>query len=226
MNLFSNPWKVSNLEEFLYYCCPECIFRCKRIEEFEQHAIIAHLVEIHGQSDGNPPIIKLKNDLDEDPLKEENLNEVVKDEDKTVVKKEQFDEANDYHHSKSMVEVKIENDDEVFDENDYNYYEAEQSDYQYTLQYTQEYNKELSLKKDKDHKCESCGKLFSDVRNLKRHIRTIHENSEKNHKCELCGKAFSLAHHLKNHNEVIHENPGKNHKCETCGKSFSLAHHL
>ena len=91
MNLFSNPWKVSNLEEFLYYCCPECIFRCKRIEEFEQHAIIAHLVEIHGQSDGNPPIIKLKNDLDEDPLKEENLNEVVKDEDKTVVKKESHD---------------------------------------------------------------------------------------------------------------------------------------
>merc|ERR1719225_1541100 len=75
---------------------------------------------------------EIKNDLDEDPLKEENLNEVVKDEDKTVVKKEQFDEANDYHHSKSMVEVKIENDDEVFDENDYNYYEAEQSDYQYT----------------------------------------------------------------------------------------------
>ena len=86
MNLLSNPWKVSNLEEFLYYCCPECIFRCKRIEEFEQHAIIAHLVEIHEQSDGNPPRIKTKKDLGEDPFKEENLEEVVEDDDKTIVK--------------------------------------------------------------------------------------------------------------------------------------------
>lgn len=33
-----NPWEVSNLECFLFYCCPECEYRCQDIHVFESHA--------------------------------------------------------------------------------------------------------------------------------------------------------------------------------------------
>ena len=56
----------------------------------------------------------------------------------------------------------------------------------------------------KDHKCKSCGKSFSDVCNLKKHIYTIHEGY-KDHKCGSCGKSFSRAYGLKNHKNKIHK---------------------
>ena len=43
----NNPWQVSDYNEFLYYCCPECTYRSKDIEDFQIHAINVHLVEIH-----------------------------------------------------------------------------------------------------------------------------------------------------------------------------------
>ena len=37
-----NPWHVPNLEEFLYYCCPECDIKTKEHQEFYEHAIEVH----------------------------------------------------------------------------------------------------------------------------------------------------------------------------------------
>ena len=37
-----NPWKVENLEEFLYYWCPECNDRHQSRELFLQHALQNH----------------------------------------------------------------------------------------------------------------------------------------------------------------------------------------
>ena len=34
-----NPWDVSNIEEFLYYCCPECDTKVKTTHAFLDHAI-------------------------------------------------------------------------------------------------------------------------------------------------------------------------------------------
>ena len=33
-----NPWAVQNVDEFLYYCCPECDERNKSKEMFLKHA--------------------------------------------------------------------------------------------------------------------------------------------------------------------------------------------
>ena len=71
----------------------------------------------------------------------------------------------------------------------------------------------------KDHKCESCGKSFSEARKLKRHIRENHEG-HKDHKCESCGKSFFRADNLKRHIQTVHE--GQNdHKCKLCGKTYT-----
>ena len=37
-----NPWKVQNLEEFMYYCCPECDERKQSRDSFLKHALGQH----------------------------------------------------------------------------------------------------------------------------------------------------------------------------------------
>ena len=37
-----NPWSSGNLDEFLYYCCPECDVKDKCTESFLQHALECH----------------------------------------------------------------------------------------------------------------------------------------------------------------------------------------
>ena len=39
---FSNPWNVSDLSDFLRYCCPECDYRCEQVHSFCNHAIEEH----------------------------------------------------------------------------------------------------------------------------------------------------------------------------------------
>ena len=38
----SNPWLVQSFDEFLFYCCPECNYKCQLHEEFNSHAVTAH----------------------------------------------------------------------------------------------------------------------------------------------------------------------------------------
>ena len=42
-----NPWIVENLEEFLYYCCPECDVKSKDTQSFIEHALINHAQAQH-----------------------------------------------------------------------------------------------------------------------------------------------------------------------------------
>ena len=37
-----NPWSVSDLAEFLKYCCPECDFKDINVQVFSNHAKISH----------------------------------------------------------------------------------------------------------------------------------------------------------------------------------------
>ena len=37
-----NPWMVEELEEFLYYCCPECDVKLQVKNEFMKHAFSNH----------------------------------------------------------------------------------------------------------------------------------------------------------------------------------------
>ena len=37
-----NPWAVPHLDEYLFYCCPECELRTKEYEAFYSHALNVH----------------------------------------------------------------------------------------------------------------------------------------------------------------------------------------
>ena len=85
----------------------------------------------------------------------------------------------------------------------------------------------------KDHKCKSCGELFTRPESLKRHIHNIHEG-RKDYKCELCGRSFSqsgiMKVHMKTHEGQTeikqYEELIRDWKCEHCSKSYSRADHL
>ena len=48
------PWNVSTIEEFLYYCCPECDWKTKNHETFLKHAITSHKKAEKALGEQNP----------------------------------------------------------------------------------------------------------------------------------------------------------------------------
>ena len=62
MNIQENPWLVRSIDEFLYYCCPECDTKDQSKDLFIKHALdkhsnsteyIVHLAIKKEQSDGD-----------------------------------------------------------------------------------------------------------------------------------------------------------------------------
>ena len=39
-----NPWKVQNIYDFNYFCCPECVYRSKEPLTFQAHALQNHIL--------------------------------------------------------------------------------------------------------------------------------------------------------------------------------------
>lgn len=60
----TNPWKVSSIHVFNYFCCPECVFRSQEINSFEAHAVQNHPLAsvLFGQTIDD---LELKNDIEE-----------------------------------------------------------------------------------------------------------------------------------------------------------------
>ena len=68
-------------------------------------------------------------------------------------------------------------------------------------------------------RCEICGKSFSFMGNMKKHVESAHEN-KKQFSCEICDYSFCQKSHLATHVASLHEGK-KPFKCEICDYSFS-----
>ena len=53
-------------------------------------------------------------------------------------------------------------------------------------------------------KCESCGKIFTQAGDLRKHFKAIHEGL-KDFKCDSCEKYFTQSQYLMIHMNIIHE---------------------
>ena len=74
---------------------------------------------------------------------------------------------------------------------------------------------EDKVKHEAKLKCEHCPYKTPQIKEMKRHIKRVHEKI-RNHVCDKCGYAASQKHHLKSHNESVHNMGDKKFKCEKC----------
>ena len=74
-----------------------------------------------------------------------------------------------------------------------------------------------------ENKCEICGKILSNKKNLKKHYK-LHLNL-RDYVCTICNKSYKRSDHLKRH-MVVHDPEPNYYECEYCLKKFNFNYHL
>ena len=70
-----------------------------------------------------------------------------------------------------------------------------------------------------EYNCDLCGKVFGKSKNLKMHVKTVHQGIKMS--CHVCTKEFCNKEDLKTHIKRDHEGDLNYNTCESCGKAFS-----
>ena len=73
------------------------------------------------------------------------------------------------------------------------------------------------------NQCELCGKILSNKKNLKKHLK-LHSNV-RNYICKICNKSYKRSDHLRRH-MITHDPEPNYYECEYCLKRFCLHYHL
>ena len=209
---YNNPWSVKELEEFLYFCCPECEVKDQSRETFIKHALDHHPNSKKCLMD----FMEIKREVLEENETSENWfygNEIVKCEIK--------EESNKENPAYDSFEFNLSQ-----NENEFQCDKCDKS-----------FARKVLLKKHIDfvhegilnYKCELCTKAFESASTLKRHIMSVHERVK--HNCEICGKSFTQMYYLKLHHTKEHQEEELiYHMCNTCNKEFystsALAAHV
>ena len=225
-----NPWNVETLNEFLYYCCPECNEKDRSKDVFLEHAL-----QEHPDSKDFLGKFKVKQELSEYEIGESGLCDVKKEYKHLEVECEIQED----------VDVKIQDYNYMDEEDHLNYdddvlkYECEfcQEELISLTEYTihikkfheneNSYHKiDLETKKKKKNGTKVDGKILK----RKNHLKTINKDLDSNvpdggYRCTICNKdkVFSKHKYLKRHIKDCHERekPKKIPECKECGLTFS-----
>ena len=207
-----NPWIVESLEEFLYFCCPECNDKSSSKETFINHAWTNH-----------PKAQEILVTLNE--IKPEFLDENLEGE-RLEVKLEVKDE-----HQGSMLDEADPNDhdfnlDDNFNE-DFDQDEEEEDDED---QEDQEDEDQELLDEDSENQCYYCGQCIS-IKEIKTHMLESHgayhgrmHGKPRSIQCDSCKATFKTESALKLHlcyDEIIPKKKYREpYKCDKCDKTF------
>ena len=206
----SNPWVVKNLEEFLYYCCPECDDKNQTKDNFINHVLMFH------------PMAKEYLEMMQILKIEPNINGIIYDEKpmEIIAKYEETDEL-DISRDGNSNDL-TENFGENITVEESKQFKCEDCNKSYTALNTLRKHVQ-SVHEGLKHHCEVCKKSFKYLSNLKKHIKEVHEKVKrvkKLQKCEICEKTFPGGSYLKIHIQTVHEKIRK-FQCKDCDKSFA-----
>ena len=213
-----NPWDVKSIEDFRFYCCPECSTRNVHKSDFIRHAVTFH-------PRSQIIIEKLENSKEDE---EEDVYEGTKTISESHSEKEGDTDFSDSEIDLSDSEISF-SDSEVEESSitdvstlpDSNLPAIQDS---FSINANTEQPMTLQTKENKlrVHNCNQCEKSYSTKAILIEHIEKVHENVR--HNCDQCGKSFSGKSSLRRH--IRHEHENVQFKCEQCDRSFYDTSHL
>ena len=223
-----SPWIVESLEDFLYYCCPECNERNQSREDFLQHALNEHpeakdyLIPISVKNEFDDGYYMDTKDIDSEyeaivqkqdyKLKEE--NNIISEHCEVVIKAER----NSDH---EMEENYLEGGD---GEND----DAGQNVWRSCDHCGKTFSKQIYLRRhirnaheEKNFECTQCDKKFPRSGKLKEHVKNVH--AKLKYKCDFkeCQKSFDIFSEMREHKKNDHVGDAMNYSCEHCGKGYN-----
>ena len=200
-----NPWNVSNLEEFLFYCCPECDMKDVDRDRFLNHVVIAH-----------PRAKNLIDSLDEIhiPTEEESIESAS------------LTQGHDSISLETEPVVKIEpQDDSHFDIEPFQNF-GNGSNFDVKIKKEQTDNQDFTISDvctiNPTYQCDQCDKVYAHKGELQIHIRSDHEGIR--YECDQCDKSFKKRSHLNIHINSVHK--GIQYKCSYCEKIYGQKRHL
>ena len=230
-----NPWSVTNIEEFHFYCCPECNVKDHSKEIFFQHALEKHsnnakdflenilsIQEIHIKTEENSSENPLgtfhANHEENSKIKVEKVNAMIEHDENEISKNssnlnEEFYEEDEIYDE--ILETKSEIKEEIYDRlpnSEGNDIEFEQHDF--------ENDDAIEIKKTgTNFQCFQCFKTYeTSQEELTLHIKSAHK--ELKNLCDICAKQFTLKCNLTSHKKAVHEGI-RNFKCNHCHFAFA-----
>ena len=231
-----NPWDVSNIQEFLYYNCPECDTRVKDSEVFIQHALDNHELS--------------KSYLNKPEKVPQNQNEVISISDQGMEEIKESKPTQGELKTSDMKfmrlrlhKIKVESDDlfkgpdpkirKVEFDHDKDYEPGSDSDSDVDIPAEDEDDvkpdeddvkpDEYDVKPDKAAFCDICDKFFKSKLSLKVHITMKHSEQRK---CDQCDTTKANKELMARHCVLNHFNTVSCHKCEyKCHSKLMLDAH-
>ena len=211
-----NPWGVSNIEEFLYYCCPECDTKQKTKSDFITHAIDAHgqlfiedAAQNHEQAKIVPLYLVTKTELEDEEMQ---MSHTI--------------DPPDFSNDEDLEEQNI----ECLEQKTYNSTNQEQvSNNEFTEAVM---NSEPILKKEsiveppkakmkkvgRYWRCEECNLKYKSKNSLKNHLAKEHYEGQCQH-CQI--ETTDLKSHIR---EEHPEKLIRRDKCDVCNEKHYKIH--
>lgn len=188
----TNPWLVTYLEEFLYYCCPECDERCQSRDTFLDHALGRH-------------------PLAEDSLKKFQINDFDNDNflNITDIKQENYDHEESSVSEAMMMEIPV---DPPLKE--------ESEPLKKPIRKCAKKKKTSTTSINKSKKCEICCKVYANRDSWRAHMRNEHpKDNSKVWACQQCDFMGKHERSLKAHMSTVHQKEKLAKMfCSHCGK--------
>ena len=248
-----NPWAVEQIEDFLYFCCPECDHKCKCRNSFIEHGLNRHpncketLLKFMCCKEEDEQLFSVKHETKENEEITGHRVEIQEIAGHSVENQQFFctdlEEANydiidqdmDYHNS---------GEGEIYDcdlcEKSFQtqtrlnihvakIHQKKKKSNGKLKNETRFESKSNNLTENPQNfsgfKCELCDEQFADITELKKHILKYHKRIKC---CPCCPEVFKKSRALKCH--ISEQHPEhcckKGFTCEFCGKTFTVKNTL